>query len=91
MKKIDIVNKLAKANNITKKMAIEIVDDIFAIISDGIATDGRVDVRGFGSFIKTHKEARDYKNPQNGEIVHGSAKNGVKFKVSPCLKDSMNN
>ena len=58
MKKNDIIAVYAEKNNVTKKVATEVVGSVIDIIKDGILTEGVVDITGFVKFTKVHREAR---------------------------------
>lgn len=90
MKKIDIIERLAQSQEITKKSATEVVNDVFDIITDGIANDKFVDIYGFGKFEIQHRDARTGRNPQDGSEIQIPAKNSVKFKAASALKNTVN-
>ena len=90
MRKIDIINKLAEANKITKKAATEYVDDIFAIIADGIKDEGKVEIFGFGKFETAIRAAREGVNPRTGETLSIPERKGIRFKPASGMKDAVN-
>jgi nucleoid DNA-binding protein len=50
----------------------------------------KVEIRGFGSFTVREREAREARNPKNGEIVKISAKRTPFFKTGKELKERVN-
>lgn len=90
MKKIDIVNMLAEKNDMTKKAATELIDDVVAIVTDGIERDGKVEIFGFGKFERVERAARAGVNPRTGETIQIAKRNAVKFTPASALKKVVN-
>ena len=70
------INKFDFINNLSVScdpMAESVVDDavreILNLMVDTLANDGRVEVRGFGSFCLHHRRARIGRNPKIREKV----------------------
>lgn len=89
MKKIDVIDKLATAREISKKEATEIVDTVLDIVKTGIKEDGEVDFYGFCKFTKVHKEATTARNVKTGEPVAVPAKYVPKCKFSSAFKKEL--
>lgn len=89
MKKIDVVNKLSETQEISKKQASEIVDQIIDIIKIGIKEDGEVDFYGFAKFTKVHKDTATARSPKTGETVKVPAKDVPKCKFSSAFKKEL--
>ena len=56
-------------------------------ISATLANDGRVEIRGFGSFVVHHLGSRVGRNPKSGERVIVPAKNVPHFRVGKELRE----
>lgn len=86
MTKSDLINALAKKNNLTDKHATDIVNLLFDGFTDELKNGGRIEVRGFGSF--TVREYGTYKgrNPKTGDTVQVKPKRLPFFKVGLELK-----
>lgn len=89
MKKIDVIDKLATAREISKKEATEIVDTVLDIVKTGIKEDGEVDFYGFCKFTKVHKEATTARNVKTSEPVAVPAKDVPKCKFSSAFKKEL--
>ena len=50
------------------------VDTLLDAIGQTLATDGRIEIRGFGSFSVNYRAARLSRNPKTGERVKVSPK-----------------
>jgi len=88
MTKSELVDKLAdKVSGITKKEAEIIVNVFFDSIKDALASHGKVEVRGFGSFHIRSRKGRDGRNPKNGVAVFVPAKLVPFFKAGKELKE----
>lgn len=86
MTKSDLINALAKKNNLTDKQATDIVNLLFDGFTNELKNGGRIEVRGFGSF--TVREYGTYKgrNPKTGDTVQVKSKRLPFFRVGLELK-----
>ena len=50
MTKSDLMNALAKKNNLTDKQATQIIDLVFDGFTKTLKNGGKIEIRGFGSF-----------------------------------------
>lgn len=82
---------LAQEEEISQKKAKEIVNIIFESMSDSLAMDDRVDIRGFGTFKVKAYEGYVGRNPKTGAAVEVSPKRLPNFKVGKALKERINN
>lgn len=90
MKKIDVIEKLATAREISKKEATEIVDTVLDIVKTGVKEDGEVDFYGFMKVSRIHKDATTARNVKTGEPVAVPEKEVPKAKFSKAFKDYLN-
>ncbi len=88
MTKADLVDQVAARINLAKRDTEIIVDTIFDSIAQALAapTDGKVELRGFGSFRVRQHRARRGRNPQTGMPVDVPAKRVPYFKVGKELR-----
>jgi integration host factor subunit beta len=88
MTKADLVEQIAAKVNLTKKETEVVIDTIFEGIANALASsnDGKVELRGFGSFRVRHRGARQGRNPQSGTTVSVPAKKVPYFKPGKELK-----
>lgn len=54
-----------------------------------LAHDGRIEIRGFGSFCLHHRKARTARNPRTGDRVKVSAKAVPYFKPGKALREAV--
>ena len=90
MNKSDMIIKLAQKENLTEKQAVDVVSLILKNFTDTLASGGRIEVRGFGSFVVRNYEAYDGRNPRTGHEIKVAPKKLPFFKVGKELKDSVN-
>lgn len=87
MNKSQLIEALAKAENLALKKAEEVVNTVFGSMEDALTQGDRVEIRGFGSFkIKEYKGYQG-RNPKTGEVIHVADKKLPFFKVGKELKE----
>ena len=64
--KAALVEQVADATGLTKKRAAIIVDTVFGNITEALHHGEKVELRGFGSFLRC-REPRRGRNPRNGD------------------------
>src|ERR1700675_1426073 len=67
-----------------------VVNSVFDSMTDALARGGRIEIRGFGSFVVKHRQAREGHNPRTGALVPVAAKRVPRFKVGKGLKLRVN-
>ncbi|OOS26283.1 HU family DNA-binding protein [Moraxella pluranimalium] len=89
--KSDLISNLAaNADGLEEHIVDEAVRLILAMMVDELVHDGRIEIRGFGSFCLHHREAREARNPRTGEKVSVGAKAVPFFKPGKALRESVN-
>jgi len=82
---------LAQEEGLSQKKAKEIVDIIFQSMTESLALEERVDIRGFGTFKVKEYEGYIGRNPKTGTAVSVAPKRLPNFKVGKSLKERINN
>jgi integration host factor subunit beta len=91
MKRSDLIDVLAKQTpHLTASQVEEAVVLFFDEIAEALANNGRIELRGFGSFAVRHRAARQARNPKTGEAVFVKAKATPFFKSGKILRDRLN-
>ena len=90
MNKSDLIKILSQKENLPERTATDIIDLIFDGFIYELKKGGRVEIRGFGTFV-----AREYKtyvgrNPKTGSKIEIAPKKLPFFKVGKELKESLN-
>ena len=82
----NVLKKLPKKTEVTKKATTQIIEQAFAEISLAIKKEKRFSYPGFGTFNVRARKARKGRNPQTGETIKIKASKTVAFKPAPELK-----
>ncbi len=89
--KSDFINNLSvSCDTMAETVVDDAVREILTLMVDTLANDGRVEVRGFGSFCLHHRRARVGRNPKTGESVPVPAKAIPHFKPGKALREAVN-
>lgn len=92
MNKSDLISNLASScDGIEEPVVDEAVREIIGLMVDCLSHDGRVEVRGFGSFCLHHRKARTARNPRTGDEVEIGEKAIPHFKPGRALKNAVDN
>ena len=86
MNKADLIEKVARDANITKKAAARAVDSMIDGISYSLQKGKRVTLVGFGSFEVRRRAPRRARNPRTGTIINVPAKKVPKFRPGSELR-----
>lgn len=89
MKKVELVEAVAKDTGLTKADATRAIDATFAAITGALVKGDKVPVPGFGTFDVSERKGRDGRNPRTGEKVHIEARKAVTFKAGTALKEAV--
>ena len=87
MNKSQLIEALAKSDNLPLKRAEEIVNAVFGNMEEALIDGKRIEIRGFGSFKVKHYDGYQGRNPKTGEIINVSAKKLPFFKAGKELKE----
>lgn len=90
MNKSDLIQILSQKENLTERMAIDIIDLIFDGFADELKKGGRIEIRGFGNFVVREYKTYSGRNPKTGEKIEVAPKRLPFFKVGKELKESVN-
>lgn len=82
--------KVSERANVTQKVAKVIVDTLFDGMKESLEKGGRIEIRGFGSFVVRNYGSYKGRNPKTGEIVEVPPKKLPFFKVGKELKEMVN-
>jgi DNA-binding protein HU-beta len=85
--KSQIAEHMAQKTGLTKKAAVQLLDD-FAALAYKEAKNIFV-VPGIGKLVLVNRKARVGRNPQTGEPINIKAKKVIKFRVAKAAKDAI--
>lgn len=87
MTKADLVNVVSEKTSLQHKQAEMVINLVFDMMSDSLKKDGRIEIRGFGSFVNRSYAGYRGRNPKTGEQVDVPPKRVPFFKVGKELKE----
>ncbi len=87
MNKSELIEKLALSRNISNKRAEEVVNLLFASMTEALTDGDRIEIRGLGSFVVKDYGTYTGRNPKTGEPITVSPKKLPFFKVGKELKE----
>ena len=87
MSKSDLIAALGAKEKLTEKMAIDIINLIFNGFADTLKKGGRIEYRGFGTFVVREYKAYTGRNPRTGKYVDVRPKKLPYFKAGKELKE----
>jgi integration host factor subunit beta len=90
MNKSELIEALSKKENLTEKKAMDIVSLVFDGFTDELKKGGRIEIRGFGSFVVRAYESYTGRNPKTGNNISVAPKRLPFFKVGKELKEKIN-
>lgn len=91
MTKSEIIKILKEKNpNLQLKEVANAVDIFFDMITSTLKQDGRIEIRGFGTFSIRKRKGRIARNPRTGEKVEVKERRVVYFRAGKGLKDRLN-
>ena len=91
MTKADMIENLQKMHGdwMTKKMAGEVMDNMFDLMGKAIKKDKKFSYPSFGTFVVRTRKARKGRNPQTGAVINIKASKTVGFRPAKNLKEML--
>lgn len=86
MTKNDLIEKVAKKSNLTKRAAADAVNATFNLIRDCLVRNEKVVITGFGTFLVRSRASRRGRNPQTGETIQIPSKKLPSFTAGKTIK-----
>lgn len=91
MNKSQLIEALAKTENLTIKAAEDVVNTFFKEMEKSLIRDDRIEIRGLGSFKVKKYDSYNGRNPKTGKIIKVKGKKLPFFKVGRELKERVDN
>jgi DNA-binding protein HU-beta len=89
MNRADLVGAMVDGTGISRATADKALSGALDAIGAALATGEKVSLVGFGTFSVNQREAREGRNPANGEKIQIPAKKVVKFKTGSKLAEAV--
>ena len=87
MNKLELIAMLKDECGLSKKEAATVIDLFFESMSEALARDDRVEIRGLCSFYVKEYESYKGRNPKTGDRVQVAPKKLPFFKCGKELKE----
>ena len=87
MIKVDIINELAQAADITKVKAVVAVEAVLQALKDSMRRGERIELRGFGVFQVKPRKKGIGRNPRTGKEVRIPPGRTIRFKPGKDLQN----
>lgn len=88
--KADIIQTITQETGLTRKISVNVVEQILEIMKSTLASGEDVLISGFGKFCVCDKSERRGRNPATGDSLMLPARRVVTFKCSGKLRDKCN-
>ncbi|MBV9216506.1 MAG: HU family DNA-binding protein [Acidobacteria bacterium] len=89
MTQSEIIGTLADSCGCKKSDVKAMFDALADLATKEVKTNGEFTVPGFGKLKKTHRKAREGRNPATGAVIQIPAKTTVKFSIGKSMKDAV--
>ena len=89
MTQTEIVSNLAEGSGLKKTDVKGLFDALAALATSEVKKNGEFTLPGFGKLKKTHRKAREGRNPATGATIKIPAKTTVKFSIGKAMKDAV--
>ncbi len=89
MTQTEIISRIADSCGCKKSDVKGMFDALASLATSEVRSNGEFTLPGFGKLKKTHRKARDGRNPATGAVIRIPAKTTVKFSIGKAMKDSV--
>ena len=89
MNKAQLVAQVSIRLDVSKRVATDAVDAVFAAVQRAVASGEKVTVPGFGTFEKRLRAPRTARNPQTGATVKVPATSVPAFRPGSDFKNAV--
>jgi DNA-binding protein HU-beta len=86
LNKNDLVAAVAADSGLSQAAVSGVVDALFGVLAKSLGEGTKVSIPGWLAVERTHRAARDGRNPATGETIHIAAGYGVKLSAGSKLK-----
>ena len=87
MNKSELIERLAEKSGLNVMQSEDVVNLIYRKMRDTMVNGGRIEIRGFGSFVVKEYQAYQGRNPKTGDKISVPPKKLPFFKVGKELKE----
>lgn len=85
----EIIKKLSHQVQVHNEQAAEAVKTIVNVMSQALARNRRIEIRGFGSFEVHEHKNKVVRNPKTGQVIPGATQYAIHFKPGKSLREKV--
>ncbi|MEO1008611.1 MAG: HU family DNA-binding protein [Planctomycetota bacterium] len=89
MNKSILVDRVASKLGVSKIESARMIDAVLASLVEGVRSEGRVTLSGFGTFLRRERQARHGINPSTREPMVIPPSATCVFRPAPALRDHL--
>lgn len=86
----ELADQLAGQLGLSVRTGRAFLEGLLEMIREDLATTGRVELRGLGTFAVHQLPERNSTHPVTHQPVHIPARKGIRYRASKALKDRLN-
>jgi len=91
MLKSDLLSNISNKYPSLNKNDLETIFNLFfKKITEGLANDNKVEIRGFGTFAKKINKAKFVRNPKTNQKIYKEENYKIHFKIGKILHEKIN-
>ena len=90
MNKAELVSAISERSGLEKNKVETFLNAFTDVTIENVASGNKIQLVGFGTFEKRHREARTGRNPKTGEEIKIDATDVPAFKPGKLFKDAVN-
>jgi integration host factor subunit beta len=90
MTKTELMDRVAERDPLPKYQTEAVVTSVLQCMRDALRAGDKVELRGFGSFRRRHRQARVGRNPKTGDTVQIPATQVPRFTAGKALRVLVN-
>ena len=90
MTKLNIIDIVSEATGLTKVETEVVMNGVMKTIIDSLASNNRVELRGFGTFCVKNRIPKKARNPGTGDAIYLPERFVPTFKPSKIMRSRVN-
>lgn len=89
MTQSEVFNHFVDRTGLKRSQIKEFFDELANLAAQEVRANGEFVLPGFGKLVKSHRKAREGRNPATGETIQIPAKTTLKFRIGKSMKDAV--
>lgn len=90
MNKAELIIAISEKSGLEKNKVEAFLNSFIDVVTDIVSSGDRVQLVGFGTFEKRHRESRTGRNPKTGEEIKIDAIDVPAFRPGKLFKEAVN-